>query len=277
MGTHPTSLTQSTPPQTGTAPQPPTATDDEIAGEFRHFCEHLFAEKPSTNAEPLLEELRKRTVPTSIRDELETPITLEEIELAIHKLTAHKTPGPDGLGTEYYKEFSDTLAPHLLALFTESTAAGHLPSILTEGDLSFLFKKGDPREVRNYRPISLLQVDYKILAHILVRRIKRTLDYVISTEQLGFVPGRHISEATHLINLIQAYLEDTNEEGIILTLDWEKAFDRCSWDYYHKALKALGFRPHFITYATLLSNPAHPPRRRVKINGRHSDYFHLRC
>jgi hypothetical protein len=76
--------------------------------------------------------------------------------------------------------------------------AGFFPETLTEGTLSFLFKRGDPREVRNYRPISLLQVDYKIYANILVQRIKLALDYFVSPEQLGFVPGRQIGEATHL-------------------------------------------------------------------------------
>jgi hypothetical protein len=110
-----------------------------------------------------------------------------------------------------------------------------------------------------------------------VRRTKRTLDHIISREQLGFVPKRLIGEATHLLKLIQVYLADQNEEGLILTLDWEKAFDRCSWDYYHAALQALNVSPVFIGLATLLSNPSHPPRRRVKINGRHNAPLTINC
>jgi hypothetical protein len=112
---------------------------------------------------------------------------------------------------------------------------------------------------------------------MLVRRIKLTLDHLISREQLGSVPKRLIGEATHLLKLIQAYLADENEEGLILTLDCEKAFDRCSWSYYHAALSALDFGPYFISLATLLSDPAHPPRRRVKINGRYSAPFSVNC
>eukprot|EP00962_Isochrysis_galbana_P035534 scaffold12190_cov120-Isochrysis_galbana.AAC.4 len=74
--------------------------------------------------------------------------------------------------------------------------------------------------------------------------------------------GCLIGTATH--GLIQAYLDETEEEGLILALDWEKAFDRASWDYYHQALEALNFGPHFITLATMLSNPHSTPKRRVQ-------------
>jgi hypothetical protein len=118
--------------------------------------------------------------------------------------------------------------------------------------------------MRKYIPITLLQVDYKIYAKILVSRLKRKISNIISPAQLGFVPGRVITEASHLLKLTQAYLDETNEEGLILALDWEKAFDRASWDYYHQALEALNFGPHFITMATMLSNPYSPPKRKKK-------------
>jgi hypothetical protein len=114
-------------------------------------------------------------------------------------------------------------------------------------------------------------------ANILVQRIKIALDHFVSPEQLGFVPGRQIGEATHLSKLIQAYLDDADEEGIILALDWEKAFDRCSWDYFHQALDALNFGPNYKKMITQLSNPRHPPKRRVKVNGTMSDPFTINC
>jgi hypothetical protein len=99
--------------------------------------------------------------------------------------------------------------------------------------------------------------------------MKKALYYFVSPEQLGlgFVPNRIIGESTHLSKLIQAYLEDSNEEGIILALDWEKAFDRCSWTYLHKALTALNFGPRFSHFIFLLSNVEAPPTRRIKTYG----------
>jgi hypothetical protein len=88
--------------------------------------------------------------------------------------------------------------------------ASRLPMTLTLDTSVLLYKKGDSRDPRNYRPITLLQVDYKILAKILVTRIKKVINNFVSKEQLGFVPKRLIGEASHLLKLVQAYLE---EEG----------------------------------------------------------------
>jgi hypothetical protein len=93
-----------------------------------------------------------------------------------------KAPGPDGVGAEFYKSLKFTISHHLLELYLEAQEVGFFPDSLTEGTISFLFEKEDPREVRNYRPISLLQVDYKIYANILVQRIKLAL-LTISSRQ----------------------------------------------------------------------------------------------
>lgn len=93
-----------------------------------------------------------------------------------------------------------------------------------------LYKKKDPRDLRNYRPIALLNVDYKILSKSLCFRLKDVIDVIISSNQKGFVPKCLIFENTHLTTLIEAYLDENNEDGIILFCDVEKAFDSCSWD-----------------------------------------------
>jgi hypothetical protein len=86
-----------------------------------------------------------------------------------------------------------------------------------------------------------------------------------------------ITEATHLLKLIQAYLDEKDEEGLILALGWEKAFDKARWDYYHQALEALNFEPSFITMAAMLFNPYSAPKRRVRVNGTLSEEFKIHC
>ena len=94
---------------------------------------------------------------------------------------------------------------------------------------------------------------------------------------MGFVPRRMIGEATHLLKLVQAYLDDTDEEGLALAIDWEKAFDRVSWDYYHKALQALGFGPGYSRWLAILTNVDSLPTRWIKANGRRSRPFTIHC
>ena len=97
--------------------------------------------------------------------------------------------------------------------------------------------------------------------------MKTVCESFASRPQVGFVPKCVIGEVTHLLRLLQAYLDEIETEGLILALDWEKAFDRCSWDYLHLASEALNFGPHFIQNLTTMTNKYSPPMRKVKQNG----------
>ena len=152
---------------------------------------------------------------------------------------------------------------------------GMLPDRMLEGEIALLYKKKDPRDIRNYRPITLLNADYKIVAKVMGERLKQTLDSIISPPQTGFVPKRQITDNTHLLKLVQAYLDETDEEGIMVFLDCEKAFDRCSWDYLHKSMHALGYGPVMCNFIRLLTDVNESPRRRIKANGQKGPWFSL--
>jgi hypothetical protein len=107
--------------------------------------------------------------------------------------------------------------------------------------------------------------------------MKEVVNNFVSKEQLGFVPKRLIWEATHLLKLVQAYLEEEGQDGLLIALDWGKAFDRVIWEYYHLALEALQFGPVFRGRARLLSNPDALPIRRIKANGGRSNPFSIHC
>jgi hypothetical protein len=107
--------------------------------------------------------------------------------------------------------------------------------------------------------------------------MKKVVNNFVSKEQLGFVPKILIGEATHLLKLVQAYLDEEGRDGLLLALDWEKAFDRVSWDYYHLALEALQFGPTFRGWAKLLANSDALPMRRIKANGGRSNPFSIKC
>ena len=74
-----------------------------------------------------------------------------------------------------------------------------------EGDIILLYKKKDPKDIRNYRPITLLNTDYKILTKILATKLKRVCEASISHPQKGFVPGRQITDLTRQLYLLQDY------------------------------------------------------------------------
>ena len=93
--------------------------------------------------------------------------------------------------------------------------------------------------MRNYRPITLLNGDYKILTRTLCKRMKGVIGRVVCKENTGFSPRRFIAENTQQMKLMQKYLEENDEAGMFVFLDLEKAFDRVSWDYMKKAISRM--------------------------------------
>ena len=96
---------------------------------------------------------------------------------------------------------------------------------------SLMHKKNDPLDLNNWRPITLLNNDYKIAAYCLASRLKTVLPHIIHTDQNGFVKGRNIHYNIRLIQDIIDYSENFEVEGNLLFLDFAKAFDTVEWDY----------------------------------------------
>ena len=110
---------------------------------------------------------------------------------------------------------------------------------MMEGMISVLYKKKDRTDPRNYRPITLLNADYKILMRVLTRRLNKAAVQFVSRQQNGFVPGGFIVENIMLLQMLQAYAEEENIEALFVFLDMEKAYDRVSWDYLIAAIKEM--------------------------------------
>jgi hypothetical protein len=104
---------------------------------------------------------------------MERPVTPYECKQAIRRLGLAKAIGPDGLPAEFYRSFEELVVKDLHNTLQEAHTLGVLPRSMREGDIVLLYKKGDSRD---YRPITLLQVDYKILSKILVARMEKVVN-----------------------------------------------------------------------------------------------------
>ena len=127
------------------------------------------------------------------REKSSSLFTLSEFKVALFKLPNGKSPGSDGLTTEFYKTFWDVLANDLLEVFTSSYKSGLLTKSQRTATIKCLPKKGDITDIRNWRPISLLNVDYKILSKALSLRLFEFFLTVISEEQTCSLKARKIS------------------------------------------------------------------------------------
>ena len=104
------------------------------------------------------------------------------------------------------------------------------------GVLCLLPKKNDPLLLKNWRPISLFNQDYKLIAKLIAKRIKLCLDAIIDIDQTGFIKGRYIGQnIRNTIDIIH-YCEQQDKAGILISIDFEKALDKLEWSFIKKSL-----------------------------------------
>ena len=121
-------------------------------------------------------------------------ISLEEIETAIKALSNDKAPGPDGFPIEFYKANISWICKDLHDLYTEAISKGTLGLEIKKGIIKLPPKDGDKAITKNWRPITLLNVSYKILAKILALRLVNILPKFVCATQTSFIKGRYILE-----------------------------------------------------------------------------------
>ena len=127
-----------------------------------------------------------------------------------------------------------------------------------------MFKKGERTDLKNYRPLSLSNVDYRILAFTLSKRVHKILDKIISPEQTAYVKNRFIGENIRQMHDIIDYAYKMKIPGIILFLDFQKAFDSLEWNFMFKTLKKFGFGSSFIKWIQIIYTNT---LSSIKING----------
>ena len=186
--------------------------------------------------------------------------TIEECEIAVKEMKTNKSPGIDGLSNEFYKKFwkdLDTLFYDALREIFDNNEMSFSQKLAI---MSLIHKKGDKQDLENYRPISLTNSDYKIIAFIFAKRLQTVIGKLISKDQSAYIKG----DNARLILDIFEYCNDNDKDGILLFLDFEKAFDSIEWNFLFKTSENFNFGSNFIRWMKILyTNPAF----RLKNNG----------
>lgn len=247
-----------------------TDTDSILEQEFKFYSD-LYSCVDDNNDEvnTFLKHI-ERTIDKDDKVECDKNITKEEILLALSKMSRNKTPGPDGITVSFYLTFWDYIANDFHKLIENIYKENNMARSMRHGHISLIYKKGDRRNLKNYRPISLLNVDYKILARVLSNRLKKVLPKIISSSQTSCIVGRDISDNVASVRDVIDLIEDEKTEGYILKIDQEKAFDRVSHLYLFQTLEKFGFGAKFCRWIKILYLDIFSA---VKCNGHISKYF----
>ena len=198
-------------------------------------------------------------------------LTCDEVLLALNGMARGKSPGSDGLTVEFFLKFWDVLGSDLVEVFNSSYRDGLLPSSSCKGLITLLFKKGDRLDRKNWRPITLLNIDYKLCARTLAGRLLRVIHHVVHSDQTCGIPGRFIGENVVLLRDIVDITSELNLPAAILSLDQEKAFDRVDWNFMFLCLERMGFGQSFVRWVRLLYTRA---RCSILVDGYTSPVFY---
>ena len=151
----------------------------------------------------------------SDRTACEGALTLAEATEALRRANRNKSPGADGLSVEFYSPFWDSLGEVLVAVFNQGLQNGELPNSMKASITRLVHKKDDKRNLKNWRPISLLNVDYKICSKAVSIRLAKVLGSIVDPDQTCSIPGRTIFSNLALLRDKLAFIERKNETGIL--------------------------------------------------------------
>ena len=212
-------------------------------------------------------------LPEDLKFNCDGPLTFDECLKAIGGMESGKAPGCDGLPSEFYKAFFPLFGRGFVEMINNCFNDGLLPKSLRHGVITLLCKDESTSEnLNSWRPISLLNIDYKIVSKALANRLKTVIGSVVHADQTCAIPGRSIIDNLHLIRNIVDYVQARNIPVALVALDQAKAFDRVSHNYLFAVLHAFGFSENFIRWITLCYSQC---TSQVIVNGFLSDCFDI--
>ena len=252
-----------------------TEKDDEILHIARQFYSKLYkSDNPSDTEIKQYQESLNVADKLSDEDQIkcEGEVSYKECEAAVNNMKANKSPGLDGICIEIYKAFWPLIGQFLVTVFNQCFEMETLPESQRLSVMSLIHKKDETDKIENYRPISLTNVDYRILAFILANRLQNVIGKIIDPDQTAYIKGRYIGHNIRLINDVVDYYDEKQMKGILLNIDFKKAFDSLEWDFIFSTLATFNFGPSFIQWIrTIYKSPV----ACVKNNGYLSDTFQI--
>ena len=197
------------------------------------------------------------------KERLDEDLSEKELYEALKALKDHKSPGLSGLTKEFYLHFWEVIKTPFMRCVKQIIRDWELSEMQKRGAIKINFKKGDRTKIKNYRPITLLNLDLRIISKALAMRLRTVISKLIHPNQTC-VPGRNIENNIHIVQNLIDHINETDGEAAMIFLDQEKAFDRMDHSFILKTLRKFGFGENFIGWVKTFCKDT---KSVVKING----------
>ena len=174
---------------------------------------------------------------------------------------------------EFFKFFFRDIGKFILRSLSCGFEKGEMSATQKQGVITCIPKEGkDKKFLKNWRPITLLNIVYKIASSCIAERIKTVLDHIIHEDQKGFIKGRYIGENIRLMYDALLYSHKHDVPGLLFMVDFEKAFDSVAWSFIDKALRKFNFGNDIRHWVTTFY---HNIKSCVSVNGQYSQWFEV--
>ncbi|XP_057793273.1 uncharacterized protein LOC131009888 [Salvia miltiorrhiza] len=214
----------------------------EVKREVKAHFEAQFRER--SRVRPLLpEDFVHKKIPDNTREWLDIPFTEDEIKTAVWNCEGGKSPGPDGFNFNFMKKCWGIIKGDLLEVMKEFHAHGKLARGYNPPFIALISKKEDASELKEFRPISLINCLYKAISKVLASKLKQVMHLLISECQSAFVEGRYILDGVIVLNKIIEEAKRRKKGITMFKIDFAIAYDTVDWDFLDIMLEKMNFSP----------------------------------
>ncbi|XP_056866982.1 uncharacterized protein LOC130512731 [Raphanus sativus] len=215
----------------------------EVENVAVQYFRDLFSTSLPTQIDTSLRFISEKVSSDDNRFLLEEP-SEKEIKKALFDINPDKAPGPDGMTSKLFQKFWREMRQDIIRLVRDFFATGSFDPLINQTNICLIPKKKKPRDMTEFRPISLCNVSYKIISKLLCKRLKRVTPNLISETQSAFVAKRLITDNI-LIAQENFHALRTNqrcrEDFMAIKTDMSKAYDRVEWSFLASLMIKMGF------------------------------------